>query len=286
MGRYYYLIAGLKDISFDDEKLQFSFDDFKEEIFSALSSKDRKVIELLLLEYDLRNLLAMLGSDSDDVSDLPFADRGLFSKDQLLELIAHVKSEEKIPLVFPQFLATFIREYINDAWQQNSMFAEDRLYTLYYEFASKSQNEFVRDWFNFNLDLNNLQTAFTGRKYALSTAGLIVGSGEVADALRNSGARDWGLSQSLEFFDEFARLQDMKNLSEREHSLDKLKWRWLDDHTFMHYFTVEPLFAYLIKMQIVERWARLDREKGQALLRQMIADLKDEVTVPSDFGNN
>ena len=82
-----------------------------------------------------------------------------------------------------------------------------------------SSNGFVRKWYEFNLNLNNIMTAITARKYNLDIQKVIVGTGDVANALRTSGARDWGLSQELDYFEDVARLTEEDDLSQREHSV-------------------------------------------------------------------
>lgn len=285
-GTYHYLIAGLKDISFDDEKLQYSFDAYREEVWQSLSASDRKLVGLLYEEYDRRNLVALLKAVQDQDVQLPAEGRGLYTRTQLEELIAAAKADEALEMKMPQYMYDFAAEYAREEWQQYTPFAADRLEQLFCAHAQKAGNEFVRDWFGFNMDLANLQAAYTARKHRLDVSNMIVGEGEVADALRSSGARDWGLASVLDFFDEMARIQDEPDLAMRERRVDMLRWRWLDEHSFTHFFTVEQLFAYLVKMQIVERWSSLDSDEGQKLLRRLISGLKEEVSVPSEFGNN
>lgn len=42
MDAYYYLVAGLPDISLEDGKLSYTVDSFKSEIYPDLSDKDKK----------------------------------------------------------------------------------------------------------------------------------------------------------------------------------------------------------------------------------------------------
>ena len=58
MGKYYYLVSGLPDISLDDGKLAYTVADFRAEMEAALSAKDQKLIDLFFLKYDNANLLA------------------------------------------------------------------------------------------------------------------------------------------------------------------------------------------------------------------------------------
>ena len=144
-------------------------------------------------------------------------------------------------------------------------------------------NGFVRKWYEFNLNMNNISAAITARKYNLDIQKVIVGTGDVANALRTSGARDWGLSQEVECFEDMARLTEEDDLSQRERKADLIRWRWLEDNTFFNYFSVEKLFSYMVRLGMVERWSSLDREEGQKLFRKLIGDLKQQTEVPDEF---
>ena len=66
MGNYYYLIAGLADISLDDSKAPVTVESFRTEVYEALDAADRKVMDMLLMENDCRNLINMLRNGSLD----------------------------------------------------------------------------------------------------------------------------------------------------------------------------------------------------------------------------
>ena len=283
MGNYYYLIAGLADISLDDSKAPASLESLRAELYESLDAADRKVMDMLLLENDCRNLLAVLSSDPDDDASAPVKYSGLFTYDQLQDLIACVKAQEQCPAGIPQFMYTFVQEWQDESWREKAAFAEDRLWSLFYEYAMNSKNEFVRSWYEFNLDLNNILSAMTARKYELEIQKVIVGKNATAQALRTSGARDWGLSQEVDFFDEVMRLLEDDDLSQRERKTDLIRWNWLEEHTFFNYFTVERLFSYMVRLGMVERWTSLDKEKGQKLFRELIGELKEQTEVPAEF---
>lgn len=283
MGNYYYIISGLPDISFDDSKAALTADEFRTEVYEALSGADRKVMDMLLLENDCRNLIAMLHSAQAPAGDVTPLQQGLFSQEQLEELISAVKAQDRCPQGIPQFMYKFVQEWQDESWREMAGFAEDRLWALFYDYAMQADNEFVRNWYRFNLDVNNIQTAITARKYELDMQKVIVGQNDTAHALRTSGARDWGLSQELDYFDDVVRLLDEDELSYRERKADMLRWRWLEDNTFFNYFGVERLFSYLVRLGMVERWTSLDKEKGQQLFRKLIGELKEQTEVPEEF---
>ena len=282
MGNYYYLIAGLADISLDDSKAPASAELLRTELYDALDAADRKVMDMLLMENDCGNLISVL-RDGSVAADAPL---GLLSAERMEELVAQVKADEAPSKDIPGFMYTFVQEWLNDSWREHAAFAEDRLWSLFYEYAMGSGNEFVRKWYEFNLDLNNILSAITARTYGLDIQKVIVGSNAAAQALRTSGARDWGLSQEIDFFDDVVRLIDEDDLAQRERKTDMLRWRWLEENTFFNYFTVERLFSYMVRLGMVERWTTLDKEKGQQLFRQLIGELKSQTEVPAEFKTN
>lgn len=277
MSAYYYLVAGLPDISLEDGKLSYTISDFRAESYGDLSAKDQALIDLFYLKYDHADLLSLL-KDKDAVTQ----GKGNFSSEDLLLLIASVKEGEKPDAKFPSYLYDFIAQYL--ALPADELYkAENLLASAYYAYAMKSKNPFIASWFEFNLNINNILAAFAARKYKMNVAEVIVGDTEVCEMLRTSNARDFGLSETLDYFEPLQRLVETDDLVEREKKVDQLKWKWLEDASFFHYFTVERLFVFLLQLEMIERWVLLDKEKGSELFRQMIQNLKDEVQIPEEF---
>lgn len=277
MSAYYYLVAGLPDISLEDGKLSYTISDFRAESYGDLSAKDQALIDLFYLKYDHADLLSLL-KDKDAVTQ----GKGNFSSEDLLQLIASVKEGEKPDAKFPSYLYDFIAQYL--ALPADELYkAENLLASAYYAYAMKSKNPFIASWFEFNLNINNILAAFAARKYKMNVAEVIVGDTDVCEMLLTSNARDFGLSETLDYFEPLQRLVETDDLVEREKKVDQLKWKWLEDASFFHYFTVERLFVFLLQLEMIERWVLLDKEKGSELFRQMIQNLKDEVQIPEEF---
>ncbi|RHE89305.1 DUF2764 domain-containing protein [Bacteroides intestinalis] len=275
---YYYLVAGLPELTLEDSKLSYTVADFKAELYPDLSDKDRKLIDLFYLKFDNANVLKLL-KDKDAAID----PRGNYSAEELAEFISSLKEGDEIAdAVFPSYLSTFISEYFNVA-AEDDFLHEDRLAALYYEYAMKCKNKFVSSWFAFNLTMNNILVALTARKFKMDIAPLIVGDTEVCEALRTSGARDFGLTGEVDFLDQLVKISETEELVEREKKIDQLRWNWMEEATFFNYFTVERLFVFLLQLEMIERWISLDKEKGNQLFRSIIATLKDEVQIPAEF---
>lgn len=278
MNKYYYLVAGLPELALEDSKLSYTVADFKTEIYPSLSSSDQKLIDLFYLKFDNANVLKLLEDKEAGIDK-----RGNFSQDELNEYIAVIKEGGTVnSKEFPDYLSAFVTDYFTAPAESEGLM-EDHLAALYYDYAMKSENKFISSWFEFNLTINNILLAFTARKYKWDVAQNIVGNTEVCEALRTSGARDFGLSGEVDFFDQLVKINETSELVEREKKLDSLRWNWMEEVTFFDYFTIERLFVFLLQLEMIERWISLDKEKGNQLFRSIIDSLKNEVQIPAEF---
>lgn len=273
MSKYYCLIAGLPNISLEDSKLTYSVSDFRQELEGILTPKDKKLIDLFFLKFDNKNLLSFMeypGYDPDP--------KGCISYDEFKELTDVFKggdipvNDKRFPSYFTEFLEQYMESKDEDEAQHVSW--EDRLAALYYDFAMKCSNGFIRDWFELNLDINNMFTALTCRKYGFDRAEFIVGHNDVADALRTSNARDFGLGDTVDYLPELQRIAEEPDLMAREKKVDVLKWKWLDENTFFKTFDIESVFAYLLKLEMIERWVTLDKATGEKTFREIVGAMK------------
>lgn len=278
MGKYYYLVAGLPKLALEDNKLSYTVADFKEDIYTALTVADKKLVSLFFLQYDNANVLKLL-KDKEAAID----GRGVFSAEELNEYILRLKEGDRIEnSMFPAYLSTFISEYFTNPVEENFLL-ENRLAALYYAYAMECKNKFVSSWFAFNLTVNNILVALAARKYKMELSSVIVGDTEVCEALRTSNARDFGLTGEVDCMEQLMKISEISELVEREKKIDQLRWNWMEEATFFDYFTIERLFVFLLQLDMVERWMVLDKEKGNLLFRNIIATLKDEVQIPAEF---
>ena len=200
MTNYYCLVTGLPELSLEDGKLSYTVANFKTEIYPQLSKSDKKLLDLFYLKYDNRNLLTLLKDKEASVD----ASLGNFSADELLGIIASFKEESAPDKKFPSYFYEFAELYLNAA-DEERFGLEDKLYGYYYDYAMKCGNPFVSVWFELNLDVNNILAAMAARKYKMEVAKVPVGANPVAEALRTSNARDFGLADDLEYFEQLVR---------------------------------------------------------------------------------
>lgn len=273
MGQYYYLVAGLPDLTLDDSKIPFTITAFREELEKELTSQDKKLVDLFFLKFDNKNLIKQVLFPDFDADP-----RGSITYDEFTDLFKTVKEKERPPRNkhIPIYFTEFFRLYLEKEGEEKKQLIpwEDRLSALYYSYAMGNKNKFVAAWFEFNLNINNLLTAFTARKYGLNRADYIVGDNEVARLLRASQARDFGLDDSVACLPALQRIAEETDLLVREKKTDRLKWEWLDEQTFFNPFNMESVFAYLLKLEMLERWVTLDKATGEETFRKLVGVMK------------
>lgn len=279
MGTYYCLIAGLPEISLEDKKVSYTVSDFKLELDEVLSKEDRDLIDLFFLYYDNINLLRLLRNP-----EVLLDTRGKYTADELTELITLVKeTETPVDKRFPSYFFTFVAAFLEERSLNETLTLEDQLSSLYYEYAAKTSNTFIAEWFEMNLNVNNILSAIACRKLNRDVQTAILGNSEISETIRQSAQRDLGLTGQLDYLEAILRITDEKDLYNKEQKLDLLRWQWLEEHTFFHYFTIERIFAYLVQLDMIERWISLNPEEGERIFRSIIDKLKKEVKLPENF---
>ena len=282
MAKYYYLISGLPELQLDDSKLKISLSDFKNELLENLSDSDLSYIGYFYMQFDNKNLLLLLNNKDAELETL-----GNLDRDQLLDIILQFKETEepadkKIHPYFRQFIPAFLADkpvFEHMSW-------EDQLATLYYNSAISCRNSFISDWFKFNLNVNNIIIAMNCRNFGYRREIMVVGDDDISNAIRTSNAKDFGIKPIFPEIDDVMRLADEPDLFERERKIDLLKWNWLEEKGFFHYFDMEHLFIYLVRLSLLERWVRLEKETGRKVFREMISQLQHSFEFPNEFTIN
>ena len=274
MSEYHCLVAGLPDISFDANQLSFTVENFKSEIYPRLTADDAAKIDLFFYGWDNANIIKILKQGSDaELSRV-----GKFDAEQIAELIDAAKCGDGCPVSFPTYMYEFLVYYFENEGREDILF-EDALAGRYYDYATRCGNSFLESWFTFNRNINNLQVAFLARKYKMNMSECIVGDDETSETIRNSASRDFGLAGTIDYLEQVLRLCESDKLQERERQMDELRWNWLEDNSIFNYFTIERIYVFLQKLDIVTRWTKLDTETGAKRYKELIDGLKSGLTI-------
>ena len=142
----------------------------------------------------------------------------------------------------------------------------------------KASNKFVREWFAFNQDMNNVLVAQICRKHGFDVKTQIVGEGEVAEQLRtHASQKDFGLNEVDGDWTEILALAGIEDLMQREKAQDAIRFTWLQDRTEFDFFSSEMVFAYYLEAIMLHRWSILTIEEGEKVFRELVADMKKGV---------
>lgn len=172
-----------------------------------------------------------------------------------------------------------------DWWEnaRNTLSEADLRTQLLYEYGQKSKNKFVRKWFAYNQDMNDVLVAAICRKHGFDVRKMIVGQGEVAEILRkNLQQKDFGLGGVMDSLQEIMSLVDIDNLMEREKRMDALRFVWLEEATLFVDFSIENVLAYYLQAEMLNRWSLLTVEQGEKVFRELVADMKKGVNLDAE----
>ena len=277
--QYYYFIAGLPDFTFDSMKMPFTVGQFSEMLSEELKRKEYELLKKYFLSFDNENLIKLLNDKEAQLHPM-----GTLSREELLETIELLREDvEAKSKTVPPYYLTFIRKWLGEESHEQTRIWEDMLTSLYTEYGLEVKNTLMSRWFEMNMDVNNILSAIYAKKHGMEVSKAVVGNNVVARTIReNSNLRDFGLSLEFENFEMIQRISDEDDIYERERKIDKYRWDWLEENTVFDYFNIEYIFAYLCKLQILERWVSLNAEEGERIFRLLIDSLKNEVDVPEE----
>jgi len=272
------MIAGLPDIDLQDTKPGLTIEDMREQCDEVLTKPDRKLLFYFFLRFDCINLVRLLKDPEASIDQW-----GNFSLDQLRDLITSATELNFNVHRYPAFMSVFAREYAFNK-DKAGYFPEDEMAFQFLDYAIKTcPNRMMRRWYKLNLDITNILTAMLARSQGWSIGDFIKGEGEVQDMIRENKTKDFNLGLEYDYIPQLMKIVDEQDPVRKEKMIDAFKWVWLDERTFFEPFSMEAVFAYLCKLQMQQRWAKLDPERGKETFQKIIDDLRGEAKVPEEF---
>jgi len=271
---YHYFIAGLPDLFLDETEVNFSMLDFKSTLKDELYPADYRLAQLLFLPYDNKNLLLILQEKYDQFDQL-----GNYSVDEFEREL----DEEEALNTLPEYMYHFISEYREDKKSKTLKQWENHLTRMFYDYVFTFQNQFLRDWYTFEMNATNILIGLNCRKFERDPEEEVIGDNFVANAVKRSTAKDFGLEVDLEYAGTVIGIADKDNLLSSEKSLAQFRWEKLNEFTLFHYFTVEVVLAYILKLQMIYRWMKLDEETGREMFKRLIDELKESFEFSKEF---
>ena len=263
---YYALVAGFREYALDAETKGFDIEAILAEVFEVLSSSDKKAVELLYAYYDCENLISRRNGSSK------YNTLGRLSSEELDEELRH-------PSRLAEPIAKVVRAYASPESED----AEDMdltqpfakvLMTAYYKACEASKSRLLREWSKMDRTIRNIVAATVARQQGVAVEQVVVGEDSVVESLSRSSAADFGLRAELPFVEQLvAAVADERNMVEKERKIDNIRWAELSELTTFDYFDLNAVIAYLVKANMVARWAALDAKVGREMFNRLVSEL-------------
>ena len=142
-----------------------------------------------------------------------------------------------------------------------SGYESDRLDADFYRKALKHRNRFIREFFEYDLNLRNAKVEYLNRS---------LGRPEGQDCVQPEG---WDGS-GFEGRQEIMAVLEGDDILKRERGLDDLLWKKIDEITVMDVFDIEVILGFTAKMKIIDRWDKLDPDTGHAMFRRLVEEIR------------
>jgi hypothetical protein len=272
---YYYLVSGLPDLALDTNKLAITSLAFKKELEEQLHPEDYNLVKSLYLHFDNKNILKLLLKQTPEKQ--PLANYS----------IAHLNEQIKEPLDLIDYLQKFVLLFNEESFDRTALHSEKQLQSLYYKYLLQINNKFLKQWFQFEYGMKNLLVAVNSRKLGLDYKNQLISIGEENEVYRTllkGVPKAEALSDDIPFATDILTIATSEqSITDKEKALDNLKWKFLDEHSFFNYFTIEKILAFVIKLKLVERWLALDRKTGEQLFHRLLNDLKENHKFTAEF---
>jgi hypothetical protein len=270
---YYCFIAGLPEVFLDDRKLALSVNGFRELAREALKKEDVKLMELFFLPADNKQVLRLLNKMAPD-TNLETVYPLQCLEDEITE------PTNSLPVYLNRFIADFKREHL-----KYDVSPENVLSWMYYDHLMKSDSKFVRNYAEFVMNVKNLETALTCRKYGKEVAPEIIGDNVFSKALRTSNSKDFGLAMEFPYVEKVISLMGNTNLVERERGLDLLLWDYIEEAVVYEYFSMDKVLSFMLELMIVERWSKMSSESGRKVFMEVVDKFRKSFEFAEEFKN-
>lgn len=123
-----------------------------------------------------------------------------------------------------------------------------------------SSHPFLKEWQQYASMVKKELNDQRSKKLGLSAA-----------KYRNDGNKEFRISEAVR------QALSNENALDAELSLLSLQWNYLDELSALHYFDVEALLAYAVKLQLLERKSLFTKEEGNAEFKRLFSNLQSEI---------
>lgn len=268
--QYYYFVSSLPDIVLDERQDLPEPNDFMLLANEHVSDKDLELLSILCMPADNKNLLIIINKESDRLLS-----GGRLSKDDLARGL-------KDPQDLPKHMADFLSDIGPVGPMPKDISPADQLSWHFYEFAISHENDFIRKWFSFDLNMRNLLAGLSCRKYGFPLQQHIISVNDAAELMLKSHASDFSLSSIFPHADKVCWL-DPNNPVAFQKAIDEIRWDYACELTDLSYFQVENVLSFMIRLDLACRWNNLKHDIGKKQFEKYTKELSSQFQFTKEF---
>ncbi len=268
MAEIYYLVSSFPEIDWDSD-IPFTAAGFLAENGSALAPFQENINDIILVN-DLYNLESFLkgriaeyitgASRSKDAMEAAFRRPCLLDKESMLELV-------ESPEDSPDFIIDYLEEFQDPGDRHRNI---ESLFIAYFEYLKGSKSLFLRDYADFEKKYRTIIAALRMRRLGIELDEKLPGDDELKKTiLANLTVPDFGVKT---FFPEIEYLLELfeKDTFTRGKGIDKVRYDYLNQISFENPFVEDTIYAYLLRLMVLERWQKLDEERGKEIILSIV----------------
>ncbi|MCR5003145.1 MAG: DUF2764 domain-containing protein [Bacteroidales bacterium] len=141
-----------------------------------------------------------------------------------------------------------------------SGFDDEKLGADFYAAALSSKNRFIREYFQFDLNLRNAKVRYLNGALGRSADQDVLVLGEEEPEFEDAQKVQAALAST--------------DLLSRERSLDDVLWDKIGEITVFDYFDIDAILGFIAKLHIISRWFKLDEGTGRELFRKLVDEVR------------
>lgn len=266
---YYYLISSLPDISLKMDASNLDFDDLFDMIRRNLTKEDKKLLRYLIYPNDIHNLLSILSQEYQDWPTAPFKKPSVFN----LEEIKAYKLTRKN---FPDFLNDFLAENEDRLSSMSPREMEDAILDRFYNEVFGLDNPFLANYYAFVRELKSLIAAFHFNTYDFLSQPNIHDADRLILQVGPDRSPSALVTKDYPYLDELIKVLSENQPVKTELFIDTVLWDFLEEKS-EGLFSPEDVFAYTIKLQIIQRWVLMHPANGKDYFEKLIHKIINNV---------
>lgn len=267
--KYYYLIAGLPDLSPGMDTRKIDFNEVAETIQRNLEPDDKRQFRYLLYPRDNRNLLNVLWAKYKDFPQQGHVSPCIVNEEELQDYRSHQST-------LPSYMGDFLSLYEDQFPNMSPREMEDRLWEGFYEEVN-AQSSFIKGYFQFEKSLKEILAAYNSSYYDFLSPPSAIDESILGQVGKGKSVTP-GLQREHPYIEELYEKLETQRPDQLEKFINQIKWDYLEEVNAD--FGLEQVLAYTIRLLLTYDIDQRQLEKGASRLVELQENIKNRVQSP------